>query len=55
LLSDLILEWELLNTMQGLSIFLAQYPVTPYASPLPTIKLAFSSYQLKDERIWMAT
>lgn len=48
LLSLKLLEWELLNTMQSFQFFWLNSPVTPYASPINTVHLAFTSYQFNE-------
>jgi uncharacterized protein (DUF885 family) len=49
LLSYSILEWDLLNTMQSFQYFWLNFPVTPYASQIPTVHLAFTSFQFSKE------
>lgn len=50
LLTLKLLEWELLNTMQSFQFFWLNSPVTPYASPINTVHLAFTSYQFKEAK-----
>ncbi len=57
LLTVMILERNFLNIMQSFHYFWLNFPVTPYASPIPVVHLAFTSYQFhveKDQQAYLA-
>lgn len=49
LISFEVLKWELEMQMEGLKYFWFYIPVTPYASLLPTVHRAFTTFQFKEK------
>jgi len=43
------LKWDANKTVEGLRFYWLSFPVTPYASEIPTVNLALSYYQFKDK------
>ena len=43
-----ILRWEMQNIKDGLQYYWLSVPVTPYASPLPTVHRVFTEFQLNE-------
>jgi uncharacterized protein (DUF885 family) len=43
-----ILNWDFANYIEGIKYYWLDFPVTPYTSPIRSVKRAFSTYQFKD-------
>jgi uncharacterized protein (DUF885 family) len=49
-LSFEILKWDLRNKIERIKYFWLDIPLTPYTSPIPSVKWAFSTYQFKEDK-----